>query len=190
LSAESPGERDGFERLVPRHEGAQGFPKLGPERGVGGRSCVPLRGGDGLNPRPRERRPTRRDGFVGPARISLSRETEGSKTVSSIGPASAAVLSARASAGTQVNFAFRAPSAEYVRSKQNATIRRDKLIWRSKRDVGGNEMNTLVTRRNGIKTKMLGRGRHTRRSLVRIVAHEKREAHQSQEWWSSLLCCV
>src|SRR3984893_5276222 len=67
--------------------------------------------GDGFEPSvPREEEPTRRDGFVRPARISLSRETEGSKTVSSSGPASLAVFVGPPMQGTQVNFAFRAPS--------------------------------------------------------------------------------
>jgi hypothetical protein len=45
------------------------------------------------------------------ARISLSRETEGSKTVSSSGPASAAVFGGpRLCRELKVNFAFRAPS--------------------------------------------------------------------------------
>jgi hypothetical protein len=77
-------ERDGFERLVPRHEG-QGFPKhrAGCARWRMKFACLSI---------PREEEPTRRDGFVPPAPISLSRETEGSKTVSSSGPASAAVF--------------------------------------------------------------------------------------------------
>jgi hypothetical protein len=89
---------------------------------------------------PREEEPTRRDGFIRPARISLSRETEGSKTVSSSGPASAAVFGGpRLCRELKVNFAFRAPSRRVFTIEAVLSIRRDQLDLGPKRYVGGNE---------------------------------------------------
>jgi len=80
----SPLERDGFDRLVPLHEG-QGFPKhrSGPS-GVGGRSLRDSpRGEMEFEPRSPVKRTPLVATFCSAARISLSRETEGFETVSS-----------------------------------------------------------------------------------------------------------